>query len=187
MRNIAATHNQKVNAMRAAAAILIATLVAATPLFAQDDDDDDEDATLGAVVKSAPVTLEQGFRASNREGPPISGKFEFEVDGAQLSVYTARGDAFSEVIVDHRSGAISKVIPISTGNDLAEAKQQMSVMRGADRSLDDATVAAVKMHPGYRAVSAMPASKNGVPLAKVVLTNGSEWKTVYAPLNGASQ
>ena len=173
--------------MRAAAAVLIATLVAATPLLAQDDDDDDEDAALGAVVKSAPVTLEQGLRASQREGMPISGKFEFEVDGAQLSVYTARGDAFSEVIVDHRSGAIAKVIPISEGNDLAEAKEQMDLMRGAERSLDDAAVAALKTHPGYRAVSATPGRKDGVPLVKIVLTNGAEWATVYEPLKGGSR
>ena len=173
--------------MRAAAAILIATFIAATPVLAQDDDDDDRSEVLGRVVNTAPITLEQGFKASRGEGMPISGKFEIEVDGAQLSVYTARGDAFSEVIVDHRSGVIEKVIPITEGNDLAEAKQQMNVMRDAHRSLDDAAVSAVKTHPGYRAVSARPGRKDGKPLVKVVLTNGKEWTTVYQPLTGASQ
>ena len=173
--------------MRAAAAFLIATLVAATPLLAQDDDDDDEDPVLGRVVNTAPVTLQDGFRASQREGQPISGKFEIDVDGAQLSVYTARGSAFSEVIVDHKSGAIEKVIPITVGNDLTEAKQEMDIMRGADRSLEDAASAAVKSHQGYRAVSARPGRKDGAPLAKIVLTNGKDWKTVYEPLKGGSQ
>ena len=173
--------------MRAAAAILIATLVAATPLLAQDDDDDEEDAVLGRVVNTAPVTLAQGFRASQREGQPISGKFEIDVDGVQLSVYTARGDAFSEVIIDHKSGTIEKVIPITVGNDLTAAKREMDVMRGAGRSLEDATVTAVKTHPSYRAVSARPGSRDGMPLAKIVLTNGKEWQTVYESLKGGSR
>ena len=173
--------------MRAAAAILIATFVAATPVFAQDDDDDDRSEVLGRVVNTAPITLEQGFKAGRGEGVPISGKFEIEVDGAQLSVYTARGDALAEVIVDHKTGEIEKVMPITVGNDLADARQQMDVMRNAERSLEDATMAAVKIHPGYRAVSARPGRKDGKPLVKVVLTNGKEWTTVYQPLTGAGQ
>ncbi len=177
----------------AASSILIAALVAVSFAFAQkdDDDDDDQDAVLGGVVKNAPVTLEQGFATSSREGAPISGKFEIEVDGAQLSVYTARNDAYAEVIVDHRTGHIAKVIPIVDGNDLIAAKRQVDVMRRADRSLQEATVSALKTHPGFRAVSATPGRKDGKadapPLAKIVLTNGREWKTVYEPLEPAEK
>src|SRR5262245_15211924 len=171
----------------AGSSILIAVLVAASLAVAQqDDDDDDEDAVLGGVVKNAAVTLEQGFSASSREGVPISGKFEIEVDGAQLSVYTAKNDAYAEVIVDHRTGRIAKVIPIVDGNDLVAAKRQMEFMRHADRSLQEVTASALKAYPGYRAVSATPGRKDGKadapPLAKIVLTNGREWKTVFEPL-----
>jgi hypothetical protein len=179
MRNLAVT----------AGSVLIAVFVAASLAFAQQDDDDDEDAALGGVVKSAPITLEQGFSASMKEGVPISGKFELEVDGAQLSVYTAKGDAFSEVIVDHRTGRIAKVIPIVDGKDLVDARKQMDAMRQADRSLEEVTTRALKSYQGYRAVSATPGRRDGrmdgTPLVKVVLTNGSEWKTVYESLNSA--
>ena len=169
--------------MKAMPAVLIAMLVATTAAFAVDDDDDDDaDAALAAVVKSAAVTLEQGFAASAREGVPISGKFEFEVDGAQLSVYTAKGDGYSEVIVDHQNGRVAKVIPIVDGKDLANARRQVEVMRTAQRSLADATERVLKAHEGYRAVSAMPASRDGEPVAKLVVTNGREWKTLYEPL-----
>lgn len=173
--------------MRTAATILIAMLVAAPPVLARDDDDADEDAALAAVVKKADITLEQGFSASAREGTPISGKFEFETDGAQLSVYTARGDGYSEVIVDHISGAITKVVSITEGKDLVEARQQAEAMRGAEGSLADAALSALKTHQGYRTVSATPGRKDGAVLVKVVLTNGTEWKTVYEPLKGSSR
>ena len=58
--------------------------------------------------------LDQGFKASEGEGKPISGKFEVNDDGAlQLSVYTMKGDQFAEVIVDHKSGSIKKSEPIT--------------------------------------------------------------------------
>jgi hypothetical protein len=172
--------------MRAATSILIAAL-AITPAFAEQGDDDDEDAALAALVKNAPVTLAQGFAAAAREGAPISGKFEFEVDGGQLSVYTARGDAFTEVIVDHRSGRIAKVIPITEGDDLVHAKEQMSAMRQAGRSLEEVTTQALAAHAGFRAVSATPgrrdARADGAPVVKLVLTDGTRWETVYEPLD----
>jgi len=169
--------------MKAMPAVLIAMLVAATGVFAvEDDDDDDADAALAAVVKSAAVTLEQGFAASAGEGVPISGKFEFEVDGAQLSVYTAKGDAYTEVIVDHQNGRVAKVIPIVDGKDLTDARRQLDLMRTAKRSLADATERVLKANAGYRAVSAMPASRDGAPVAKLVVTNGRDWKTLYESL-----
>ena len=175
----------------AVAAVTAAALVAVSVAFAQQDGDDDWDPVLGGVVSKAPVTLEQGFAASSREGVPISGKFEIEVDGAQLSVYTARNEAYSEVIVDHRSGRIAKVIPIVDGNDLVEAQQQMEVMRHADRSLEQLTAGVLKSYPGYRAVSVTPGRKaaraDAPPLARIVLTNGRDWKTVYEPLESAEK
>jgi hypothetical protein len=168
----------------AAGSILVATVLAfsLSLAIAQEDDDDDGDAVLGAVVKNAPVSLQQGFAASSKEGRPISGKFEFEVDGAQLSVYTAKDAAYSEVIVDHRSGRIAKVIPIVDGNDLIAARKQAEMTRQAQRSLEEVTESALKNHRGYHAVSATPGLKDGSNMVKVVLTNGNEWKTVYEPL-----
>ena len=170
-----------------ASSVLVPLLVGTSIALAQDDDDD-EDPVLGGVVQSAPVTLEKGFAASAKEGIPISGKFEIEVDGAQLSVYTAKGGAFSEVIVDHRTGKVSKVIPIVDGKDLVEARKQIDLMRQAGRSLEDITSSALKSYVGYRAVSATPARggerADGAPVIRVVLTNGKDWKSVDESLSG---
>ena len=59
---------------------------------------------------------------SRSEGTPISAKYEIDDGTFQLSVYTMRGDRFSEVIVDYNVGTIAKVDPITDGGDLAAAK-----------------------------------------------------------------
>src|SRR5262249_27179259 len=114
--------------------------------------------------------------ASAVQGTPISAKFEIEVDGLQLSVYTMKGDAFSEVIVDHETGRLEKTIPITKGQDFAEAQAQRSVMAQAKRSLQEITAKAVTANKGYRAVSVMPGRQDGRPVASILLTNGWEWK-----------
>jgi len=175
----------------AVTSLLVAALAAVSVVFAQQGDDDDDDAALGAVVTNAQVSLEQGFAASSGEGVPISGKFEIEKEGAQLSVYTARNDAYAEVIVDHRTGRVAKVIPIVDADDLVSAREQMEVMRHAGVSLEQVTANALKTSPGYRAVSVTPGRKDGragaPPLAKIVLTNGREWKTVYEALESGEK
>jgi hypothetical protein len=54
------------------------------------------------------VSLDQGLKASEGEGKPISAKFELEHGALQLSVHTMKGDKFSEVVVDHKAGSIKK-------------------------------------------------------------------------------
>ena len=46
---------------------------------------------LAAVLKEAKVSLANGIKASEKEGKPISGKFELEDGKLQLSVYTMKG------------------------------------------------------------------------------------------------
>jgi len=174
--------------MRVTASVLLAGVVCgflaagSLALAQMDDDDDDENPVLGRVVKEAPISLEQGFAASAREGTPISGKFELDVDGAQLSVYTVKGEAFSEVIVDHKTGRIAKVIPITEGNDLRDALNQLAVMKEAQRALEEMTASALRSHQGFRTVSATPGRKDGAAVVKLVLTNGTQWTTVHESL-----
>src|SRR5882672_3688871 len=85
-------------------------------------------ALLGKSVAEASVSLNQGLKASEREGTPISGKFEMEDGALQLSVYTMKGDKFSEVIVDPTSGSIKKSEPITDADDLKHAKEQSQAM-----------------------------------------------------------
>jgi hypothetical protein len=99
---------------------------------------DQEQAELANALSDAKVSLQQGFTAGEREGQPISGKFEVEDGKLQLSVYTAKDGKFFEVIVDHMSGAVAKVEPITEGEDLAHAKSQKAAMDQAKVKLADA-------------------------------------------------
>ena len=128
--------------------------------------DDTEHAELAKALRDAKISLQRGLTASTKEGKPISAKYEVEHGKLQLSVYTMKGDKFSEVIVDHKTGKVAKAEPIK-----------------AKRSLDAAASEAVKENKGYRVVSVMPALKDGHPVADVTLVKGTEWKTVSEKLD----
>jgi hypothetical protein len=142
-----------------------------------------EQAQLAREVSGVPVSLAQGLAASRREGTPISAKFELEDGKLQLSVYTDKGGGFSEVIVDHKSGRISKTEVITGGDDLSHAKAQSEAMAKATRSLEAAAAGATKENSDYRVVSVIPALKDGHPVADVTLVKGSDWKTVSEKLD----
>src|SRR5215467_6472543 len=142
-----------------------------------------EHAELAKALKDAKVSLQHGLRASIKEGKPISAKYEVEEGKLQLSVYTAKGDKFSEVIVDHRTGKVAKTEAITGGEDLTAAKAQSGAMAKAKRSLDAAASEAVKENKGYRVVEVTPTLKDGHPVADVTLVKGTDWKTVAEKLD----
>ena len=144
---------------------------------------DKDRAELAKAVAGAKVSLEQGLSASAREGKPISAKFEIEESKFQLSVYTAKGDKFSEVIVDHNRGNVAKTEPITSGEDLPAAKAQSEAMSKAKQSLRATLAKVLKGNPGFRAVSIFPALKDGHPVAEVTLVMGDQWKTVSETLD----
>ena len=140
-------------------------------------------AALAKVLPEASVSLDQGLKASEREGKPISGKYELENGALQLSVYTMKGDKFSEVIVDHKAGSIKKAETVTDAGDLKHAKEQSQAMTKAKLSLDTAVQNAVKANSGFRAVSAMPMLKSGRPVAEVTLMKGADVKKVTEKLD----
>ena len=140
-------------------------------------------AALAAQLKNAKVSLQQGLTASVSKGKPISAKFELEDGKLQLSVYTAKGTDFSEVIVDHRTGKIATSKAITGGDDLTAAKGQAEAMASAKTSLKAAVDKAVKANGGYRAVSVTPSMKDGHPSAEITLLRGNETKTVTERLD----
>ena len=165
--------------------ILAVLLIFGAPGVRAQDSDDDEEGDQGAVVKALPqakISLGQALDACEREGKPISAKFEMEDGKLQLSVYTMKGDKFSEVIVDHMSGKVSKAEPITGGEDLAAAKSQSEAMAKAKRPLRAAVDEALKANKGYRAVSVVPALNEGHPVAEITLAKGEELKTVAEKL-----
>jgi len=167
--------------------IVLAFLVAwalAVPTGWTQTSQDKEHAELAKALKDAKIPLQRGLTASAKEGKPISAKYEVEDGKLQLSVYTMKGgDKFAEVIVDHKTGKVAKAEPITNADDLAHAKAQSEAMAKAKRSLDAAASEAVKENKGYRAVSVMPALKDGHPVADVTLVKGEEWKTVSERLD----
>ena len=165
-----------------ALAFLVAWFFAMPTGWAQQSDDK-EHAELAKALKEAKISLQRGLTASAKAGKPISAKYEVEHGKLQLSVYTMKGDTFSEVIVDHKTGKVAKAEPITGGDDLTAAKAQSEAMANAKRSLDAAASDAVKDNKGYRAVSVMPALKDGHLVADVMLVKGTEWKSVSEKLD----
>ena len=120
--------------------------------------------------------------ASESKGQPISAKFEIDEGNFQLSVYTARGGAFQEVVVDHTTGKIAKAGPLDEAADVAAAKKQMAAMSKAKTALKAATDKAEQENAGYRAVSVTPMLKANHAVAIVTLVKGTQFKSVSESL-----
>ena len=148
---------------------------------------DQQQAELANALGGAKVSLQQGLTASEREGQPISGKFEMDEGNLQLSVYTAKEGKFYEVIVDHMTGAVAKVEPITEGEDLAHAKSQKAAMDRAKIKLADAATKAKGQAKGeaagVRIVSAIPELKDDRPEATIVLLQAKKFSTASERLD----
>ncbi len=152
-------------------------------LAAQDKDEQEgNQAAVAKAVLSARVSLERGLSASASHGRAISAKFEMEEGKLQLSVYTATGGKFFEVVVDPNSGAVDKTEPIGEGEDYTAAQSQSAAMAKAKVSLHAAVESALRGNAGFRAVSVTPSLKDGHAVADVALAKGEELKTVSVPL-----
>ncbi len=171
--------------IRNTAAALAAALLAIPVRAIAGEQEAKDQGALAHAMSDAKVPLQRGVSASVREGVPISAKYEVENGKLQLSVYTMKGGGFSEVIVDHTTGKVTKAEPITSGEDLEAANGQKQAMAKAKRSLEAATAEATKKNPGYCAVSAMPRIEDGHPFATVSLLKGDDWKTISVPLDSA--
>jgi hypothetical protein len=142
-----------------------------------------EQAALSAAMKGAKLTLEQGLRASEQKGKPISAKFEIDDKKLQLSVYTVAGDGFAEVVVDSATGAVKSTEKISDSEDLKAAAAQKAAMDNATVSLVTATEKAMRDNPGAQAVSIFPDVRYGQPVADVTLLLKDSFVKVTEKLN----
>ena len=161
--------------------LLIATIgvwsVEATRARAEDDP-----AALAAALNDSTATLQGGLKASEREGTPISAKFEIGDGKLQLSVYTIKGDGFMEVVADPKTGTIIEAETIKDADDLKAAAAQKAAMAKAKVALLTATETAVKTNPGSQAVSIYPQLQNGNATAEVTLLQGTTFKKVAEKL-----
>ena len=64
-------------------------------------------------MPTAKVSLQEGLKAAESEGQPISGKFEVDQGHLQLRVYTTKDGKFSEVLVDQSTGKVAKTESIT--------------------------------------------------------------------------
>jgi len=138
-------------------------------------------AAVAKMLPGAKVKLQQALAAAAANGKPISAKYEMDEGKFQLSVYTAKGDAFSEVLVDYKTGKIAKSEKIDGGEDLAHAKEQADAMRNAKRPLK-AAVDKAEHEAGGRAVSVTPTVSDGHAKALVTVLKGGEFKEVTESL-----
>jgi uncharacterized membrane protein YkoI len=138
-------------------------------------------AAVAKMLPGAKVKLQQALAAAAASGKPISAKYEVDEGKFQLSVYTAKGDAFSEVLVDYKTGKIAKSEKIDSGEDLAHAKEQADAMRSAKKPLKDA-VDKAEHEAGGRAVSVMPTVSDGHARALVTVLKDGQYKEVTESL-----
>jgi len=164
-----------------AVAVAVAWLLSGHLAWAQKDEAK-EHAELAKALSAAKISLQTGLSASASAGTPISAKYEVEDGKLQLSVYTMKGDAFSEVIVDHTTGKVAKVEAITSGEDFTAATAQRAAMTKAKKSLQTVVDTAVKAHPGMRAVSVFPALKGDHAAAEITLAKGGVFTTVSESL-----
>ena len=144
--------------------------------------EDDDAAVLATALKDTKYTLQDGLKAGEREGQPISAQFEIDDGKLQLSIYTTKGDDFTEVVADPTSGAIMKSEKITDNYDLNDAAEQKAAMAKATVSLLAAADAAVKDNAGSRVVGIFPELTDGHAVAEVTLLQGTTAKKVTEKL-----
>jgi hypothetical protein len=154
-------------------------VIGAAPADAQDEDA----AAMAAALKGAKLTLQDGLKAGEREGQPISAQFEIDDGKLRLSVYTTKGDDFTEVVADPQTGAVVKTEKITDADELNDAADQKAAMAKAKMSLAAAVDAAVKENAGALPVAIFPDLRDGHPIAEVTLLQGTTPKTVTERLD----
>ena len=143
---------------------------------------DDELEAMAAALKDTTYTLQEALKAGEREGQPISAQFEMDDGKLRISIYTTKGDDFSEVVADPKTGAIVKTEKITDTDELNDAADQKAAMLKAKTSLVTAADAAVKENAGFRAVSIFPDLQDGHAIAEITLLQGTRAKKVTEKL-----
>jgi hypothetical protein len=151
----------------------------AVPAWAEEDDV----TALAAALKDINFTLQDALKAGEREGQPISAQFEIDDGKLQVSVYTTKGDEFSEVVSDPKTGTIVRSDKLTDDDEISDAADQKAAMGKAKVSLLGAADTAVKDNAGARAVAIFPDLRDGRAIAEVTLLEGTTVKKVTEKLD----
>lgn len=138
---------------------------------------------LAVALKDTKVNLGDGLKASEREGKPVSAKFEIDEGKFQLSVYTIKAGGFAEVVIDPKTGAVAKAEKITDAEDLEAAATHKAAMEKATISLLAAIQKAVMANAGYQALSIVPEMRDGHPSADITLLQGETVKKITENLD----
>jgi hypothetical protein len=163
------------NRFSALVVIISLILVLGSPAARADAKDD---AVLLKALDGLQVTLEDGLKASEVAGQPISAKFEIEGGRLQLSIYTASNDGFREALISTSTGVLMSAEKITDTDDLADAGAQTEAMRAATVPLLAVAKKAAAQTQGSRVVSVTPTQLGGRPVAKVTLVRAGALITV---------
>jgi hypothetical protein len=164
-------------------ALLAAAITFSTSAFVSARAEEKDHSALAVALKDTKVNLGDGLKASEREGKPVSAKFEIDDGKLQLSVYTMKVDGFAEVVIDPKTGAIAKAEKITDAEDLEAAATQKAAMDKATVSLLAAIQKAIMANAGYQAVSIVPEMKDGHPSADITLLQGERVKKITEKLD----
>ncbi|TMG82690.1 MAG: hypothetical protein E6H78_14110 [Betaproteobacteria bacterium] len=126
-----------------AASVVALTGSLVAPVLAADEAQ--ERAELAKALTGVKVTLHSGLQTSASQGKPISAKFEVEDGKLQLSIYTVKGDGFSEVVINPASGKARKAETITDKEDLEHATAQKAAMDKSKTTLIAAADKALKI------------------------------------------
>ena len=139
-------------------------------------------AALAAALKNANGTLESGLRAGEQLGRPISAKISLENGTLQLSLWIAKDDGFSEIILYPAIRIITEIVTVSNAEQVRVATAQKLVLEGATGSLLSATESAVKANQGLRAISVLPMLSEARPVVVVTLLGPDGFRIVTEKL-----
>ena len=146
-------------------------------------EDVQRDMALAAALKHVKSTLEDGLKAAERIGKPISAKFALEDGTLQLSLWVATEDGFAEFILYPVLRTVTEIYDFRDPDKLKIATEQKLAMDRATMSLLSAAQNAVKANHGLRAASAYPVLQEGDPIAVVTLLDANAVKIVTEKLH----
>ena len=146
-------------------------------------EDSEDHAALAAALEHVKGTLEDGLKASERIGKPISAEFTLEDGTRQLSLRIAKEDGFAELILYPALRTFTENFDFRDADKLKVATAQKLAMDRARVSLLSATENAVKANRGFRAVSAYPILEEGDLIAVVTLLGSGAYKIATEKLD----
>jgi len=138
---------------------------------------------LATTIKNVRGTLEDGLKASERLGKPISAKFAVERGVVYLAISIAKNDSFSEFILYPTIRIVTEIVKVTDAAELKIAVERKLAMERASMSLLSAAENAVKANDGARVVSIFPMAEESHPIAVVTLLRNGEFNVVVEELN----